>query len=126
MASFERRGLFGILLAFGVSVSALSQQSLAQNWAEKMFETKSHDFRIVGRGSKSEFHFEFTNLYEENVHVQSVRTSCGCTTPTVTKSTLKTHEKGSILATFNTNTFIGQKQATSPSSLIDLPTRRSS
>lgn len=112
MASFERRGLFGILLAFGVSVSALSQQSLAQNWAEKMFETKSHDFRIVGRGSKSEFHFEFTNLYEENVHVQSVRTSCGCTTPTVTKSTLKTHEKGSILATFNTNTFIGQKQAT--------------
>ena len=112
MVSFERRGLFGILLAFGISVSALSQHAHAQNWAEKMFATKSHDFRTVGRGAKSEFHFDFTNLYEEEVHVQSVRTSCGCTSPTVTKDTLKTHQKSSILATFNTNTFIGQKQAT--------------
>ncbi|MGI9472642.1 MAG: DUF1573 domain-containing protein [Rubripirellula sp.] len=112
MVSFERRGLFLILLAFGISLPALAQDASAQGWADKMFKEKSHDFRIVGRGTKSEYHFDFTNLYEEDVHVQSVRTSCGCTTPTVTKNTLKTHETGSILATFNTNTFIGQKSAT--------------
>ena len=112
MVNFERRGLLWILLVFGISVSATAQHASAQSWADKMFEKKSHDFRIVGRGAKSEYHFEFTNLYEEDVHVQSVRTSCGCTTPTVSKNTLKTHEKGSVLATFNTSTFIGQKSAT--------------
>jgi hypothetical protein len=77
-----------------------------------MFETKSHDFRIVGRGTKCEYHFDFTNLYEEDVHVSALRTSCGCTTPTVTQKTVKTHETASVVATFNTNTFIGQKSAT--------------
>ena len=112
MANFERRGLLLILLAFGITFSALAQEASAQSWADRMFKEKSHDFRIVGRGTKSEYHFDFTNLYEEDVHVQSVRTSCGCTTPTVSKNTLKTHETGSVLATFNTSTFIGQKSAT--------------
>jgi hypothetical protein len=84
----------------------------AQPWAEKMFETTSHDFRVVGRGAKAEYRFEFTNLYEEDVHVSAVRTSCGCTTPTLTRDTLKTHETAAVVATFNTRSFVGQKSAT--------------
>ena len=86
------------MLAIGL-LPLLIQGASAQGWAEKMFKRTSHDFRIVGRGTKSQFHFDFTNLYEEDVHVASVRTSCGCTTPTLTKDTLKTHETGSVLAT---------------------------
>ncbi len=89
-----------------------AQTSNSGNWAEKMFRTTSHDFRTVGRGAKCEYHFEFTNLYEEDVHVAAVRSSCGCTTPTVTANTLKTHEKAAVVAVFNTSTFIGQKAAT--------------
>ena len=33
-----------------------------------------------------EFAFEAQNLYEEDVHIADVRTSCGCTTPTITSS----------------------------------------
>jgi hypothetical protein len=66
----------------------------------------------VARGSKQEFAFEFTNLYKEEVHVASVRSSCGCTTPRVTQPTLKTHEKSQILATYNTGSFDGAKNAT--------------
>ncbi|TWU37819.1 hypothetical protein Q31b_46080 [Novipirellula aureliae] len=84
----------------------------AQNWADKMFKVQSHDFRTVGRGAKAEFHFELTNLYEEDVHIAAVRSSCGCTTPSVTKDTLKTHETGAVVATFNTSTFVGKKGAT--------------
>jgi hypothetical protein len=84
----------------------------AQNWAEKMFTETSHDFRIVGRGTKSEHHFEFTNKYKQEVHVASVSSSCGCTTPSVIKDTLQTHEQSSILASFNTSSFIGQRSAT--------------
>ena len=112
MFSFERRGLGLILLAFGILLPAFSQQASAQNWAEKMFNVKSHDFRSVGRGTKSVFHFDFSNLYEEDVHVAAVRTSCGCTTPTISQKTLKTHETASVKATFNTSSFVGQKSAT--------------
>ena len=111
MVIADRRGFIAWLLVSGF-IALSSQHVSAQTWADKMFtEGKSHDFRIVGRGTKTVHHFEFTNVFEEDVHIQAVRTSCGCTTPTLTKDTLKTHEKGAVVATFNTNTFIGQKSA---------------
>lgn len=91
--------------------SATGQTSGSENWAEKMFKTTSHDFRTVGRGAKCEYHFDFTNLYQEDIHVAAVRSSCGCTTPTLTSDTLKTHQQASVVATFNTSTFVGQKSA---------------
>ncbi len=84
----------------------------AQDWATKMFKKTSHDFGFVARGAKAEFAFEFENLYEEDLHVASVRSSCGCTTPTITKKDLKTFEKSTIVATYNTRSFLGQKSAT--------------
>ncbi len=48
----------------------------------------------------------------EDVHVAGVRTSCGCTTPTIENPTLKTYEKGAIVAHFNTPLFLGQRGAT--------------
>lgn len=84
----------------------------AKEWAQKMFQSMSHDFGHVARGAKAEFAFEVQNLYEEDVHIADVRTSCGCTTPTITKPTLKTWEKGSIVATLNTRSFVGQRNST--------------
>jgi len=83
-----------------------------QEWARKIFKSTSHDFRAVARGAKVEHHFEFENLYQEDVHVSAVRSSCGCTTPSVTQTTLKSREKSAIVATFNTSSFTGQKAAT--------------
>ncbi|MEM6473924.1 MAG: DUF1573 domain-containing protein [Planctomycetota bacterium] len=104
---------------FAVCIAAVlvlpSKNGLAadsENWASKMFPTKSHDFRTVGRGTKCEFYFEFTNLYEDEVHVAAVRSSCGCTTPTVTEKTIGTREKSAVVATYNTSSFIGKKAAT--------------
>jgi hypothetical protein len=84
----------------------------AQDWARKMFDRTSHSFGTVARGAKVESKFVVTNLYEEEVHIAGVRSSCGCTTPQVVTSTLKTHEKGEILAQFNTRSFLGDKSAT--------------
>lgn len=85
---------------------------VAQDWARKMFEVHDHDFGTVARGGKVEFPFTFKNIYEEDIHVSHVRSSCGCTTPSVTKDTLKTYEEGAIVAAFNTRTFQGQRSAT--------------
>ncbi len=84
----------------------------AQEWATKMFTTTSHDFQTVAAGSKAEFRFPLKNLYEEDCHIQGVRSSCGCTTPIIVKSDLKTFETGEIVAEFNTKKFIGHKSAT--------------
>lgn len=84
----------------------------AQEWARKMFQVYDHDFGVVARGGKVEFPFTFKNIYEEDVHVSHVRSSCGCTTPRVTRDTLKTYEESAIVAAFNTRTFQGQRSAT--------------
>jgi hypothetical protein len=111
MAGLARRSTVILLIAAVFAMMAVASPASAQSWADKMFEVKKHDFRTVGRGTKAEFHFDFTNLYEEDIHVSAVRTSCGCTTPSLTQDTLTTHETASVVATFNTNTFIGQKSA---------------
>jgi len=63
-----------LFLVLGSTVSA-------QTWAEKMFQERTHDFGDVARGAKAEFRYELTNLYEEEVHISSVTSTCGCTTP---------------------------------------------
>lgn len=93
-------------------VAALVSPASAKEWARKMFKATSHDFGHVARGSKTEFAFEIENCYEEDVHIVDVRSSCGCTAPTITKPTIKTWEKGAIVATFNTRSFLGHRTAT--------------
>lgn len=102
--------MLGMVIAIVVSIASRPLQ--AQEWAQKMFSVTSHNFGTVAKGSKTEFRFVYRNLYEEDVHVQSVRTSCGCTSPAITKKLLHTHETGEIVATFNTRTFQGQHGAT--------------
>ncbi len=98
------------LLTLGVLL--LVSRAEAQEWARRMFEVTHHDFGTVARGAKAEFRFKFKNLYRETVHVASVRSSCGCTTPTVTKRTLKSLETSEIVARYNTRAFLGRRGAT--------------
>jgi len=84
----------------------------AQQWARKMFEVTEHDFGTVARGAKAEFAFVLKNIYVEDVHIASVRSSCGCTIPRVEKRWLKTYERGAVIARFNTAAFQGRRGAT--------------
>ncbi|MEM8865963.1 MAG: DUF1573 domain-containing protein, partial [Planctomycetota bacterium] len=84
----------------------------AQEWATKMFNKKDHNFETVARGSDTVYKFEVTNIYKEDVHLASVRSSCGCTTPSIENNTIKTYEKAYIVAKFNTRTFTGLHSAT--------------
>ena len=55
----------------------ISPPLCAQEWARKMFETTTHDFGSVARGAKAEYEFVLSNIYLEDVHIASVRSSCG-------------------------------------------------
>lgn len=86
--------------------------AFAQEWARKMFDHFSHDFGVLVRGQKAEHRFSFRNLYVEDVEVESVTSTCGCTMVEVTKRLLKTHETSEIIARANTIQFLGRKEAT--------------
>ena len=102
------RKVFVVLFLTAIAVSTAE----GQQWARKMFKTTSHDFGSVARGAKAEFRFELSNIYLEDVHISSVRTSCGCTNPRIEKPSLKTYEGGAIVAKFNTGAYLGQRGAT--------------
>ena len=104
--------MFRSLAISCVCVLACSTPAAAQKWASDMFAVRTHEFGSVARGAKVEYAFELQNLYKEDVHIASVRASCGCTTPSIVKDTLKSWEKGGILTKFNTGHFLGQRGAT--------------
>ena len=104
-----RRTIACVVMAF---LALGAEPVMAQEWAKKMFSVTSHNFGTVAKGSKTEYRFVFRNMYKEDLHVVGVRTSCGCTSPEVTKHDLKTHETAEVVAKFNTRTFLGQHGAT--------------
>jgi len=106
------RPRLALLLALCVFASSSASAS-AQNWAEKMFQGPlSHDFGTIARGAKAEHEFVLKNIYVGDVHIASARPSCGCTSVRITKSTLKTYEQGSIVASINSDSFLGHQGAT--------------
>jgi len=104
-------GLTVVLLA-AAFVGLTNSRAFAQDWAVKMFDHTSHDFGVVARGAKVEHKFIIENIYEEDAHIASVRSSCLCTTAKLKKNHLKTWEKAELVATLDTRSFLGQKDAT--------------
>ena len=104
-----RRLLCGIAPVFSMAAA-----SPADDWAQKLLATTDHDFGSVARGAKAEFAFTITNNLQSDVHIASVRSSCGCTSPTIAndKRTLKTYESGAIIAHLNSDTHVGKRAAT--------------
>ena len=102
-----RKAGFVLFLVFLAGPSVFGQE-----WARKMFEQTRHDFGYVARDGKAEFEFVLSNIYLKDVHIASVRSSCGCTSPRIKQALLKTYEKGAIVAAFNTRAFLGRKGAT--------------
>ena len=111
MKTNQLRIVCGSVLALALVLCAAAGAA-ERPWADKMFPVKSHDFGNVPRGAKAEYRFEFTNPFVEDVHISHATSSCGCTSVTVETPTLKTYEKGAVLAHLNSDRFLGQKSAT--------------
>jgi hypothetical protein len=86
----------------------------AQDWLRAAIppEARAFDFGTVARAAKTEHRFMIKNNHASDLHIHSVRASCGCTTPIIETEFIKPGETGSILARFNTGTFTGKKAAT--------------
>lgn len=105
-----RKILLTTIVAMIVSLTA--EHSFAEAWVAKMFSEHEHNFGNVARGSDTSYRFAAKNIYKQDIELVSVRSSCGCTSPTIEKKILKTGQVGYVTATFNTRTFTGLHGAT--------------
>lgn len=87
--------------------------SFAQSAADIIpIDQRSHDFGAVAKSSKSEHRFSLRNPFKTEMKIQSVRASCGCTTPILDSQIIKPGESAGLVAHFNTDRFTGDKKAT--------------
>lgn len=84
----------------------------AADWANNAFPVKTHNFGTVAVAAKTEFRFPIRNTTDQDMHIRTVRASCGCTTPIIESKSIPPGGNGSILARFNTHTFKGKRGAT--------------
>lgn len=101
-------------LGAAIVVAGANSNLNAQQWLRDAIpsDARVHDFGTVARAAKTEHRFQITNTSQSDIHLRSVRASCGCTTPIIETDWIKPGETGTILARFNTGTFTGQKSAT--------------
>ena len=91
--------LFSILL-----IVVFADQVLAKEKTSKItFQETKHDFGKVKAGVELTYVFKFKNDGDENLMIQKVHASCGCTGVTIgDKKEFKNGEEGEIKVSFNT------------------------
>ena len=91
------------LIAMTIAITSLAAQTgWAQPWVAKMFTEKEHNFGTVALGSDTVHHFPVKNIYKQDIELVNVKSSCGCTDPSIENKLLKTGDTGYIVARFNT------------------------
>ena len=101
-----------VAMLLGFVLAGVSGVATSADWSDTAFPTKTHDFGTVAVAAKTEFRFPVVNQFSTPMHLQSVRASCGCTTPIIETKVIPPGGTGTILARFNTGTFRGKKGAT--------------
>jgi hypothetical protein len=100
-----------IVLAAGSTQADDQVATVGDDWAEKMFSERSHDFGSVARGADVRHKIEVTNLYEETITIHNVSTTCGCTAAEPSQKTLKTGETAYVEVVMNTVKFMRDKNS---------------
>ncbi len=68
---------------------------------EIKFYEESHDFGEIAEGEKVSHRFKFKNVGKYPLIIESVKPSCGCTTPNYSKDPVPPGEEGFIDVEFN-------------------------
>lgn len=93
-----------------LTLLALSLAFVTTTYAQKdvqtedpiKWSTKSHDFGPIKMGPPAEVTFKFKNNTSAPVVITDAHPSCGCTTPTWTKTPIMPGESGEVKASYGT------------------------
>jgi hypothetical protein len=73
------------------------------------FQEPVYDFGKVEQGEQVNHLFRFTNQGGQDLRIESVKTSCGCTAAVISADVILPGKEGTISATFDTARFAGEK-----------------
>lgn len=88
-----------VLSVMFMSTAVFSQSIKAENLVN--FKEKVYDFGKIKQGVPVTHDFEFTNVSEKPVVIESATASCGCTTPTWPQAPVAKGKTDKIKAGFN-------------------------
>jgi hypothetical protein len=99
--------------AVGIAVFATAglpaPQARAQSWAESVLPERSFDAGTVARGSKVRHTFRLVNRLDQEVHISTWQTKCGCTEVRVGARVIPPGTQTTIEAVIDTTKFLGHK-----------------
>ena len=78
-----------------------NSSAAAAEYAKMTFEETQYNFGNIQQGEKVSHTFKFTNEGKAPLLISDIKTSCGCTTPSYTKTPVKPGEQGEIEVQFN-------------------------
>ena len=112
--------LFALAATLFLSVSASAQETNKKSTAVKAtttttattvapaakptgltFKDDTYSFGDIPKGTPATHEFTFKNTSKQTILITNVKASCGCTTPTYTKTPIKPGENGVVAATYN-------------------------
>jgi Protein of unknown function (DUF1573) len=86
---------------------ALATAGPAKAAARLEVDQLDFDFQSIYRGDEARHDFELTNNGDTGLQITNVRSSCGCTVPSIEKRNLAPGEKTTLTAVFNSGRFRG-------------------
>ena len=92
--------------------SSMAQKESKQTEPAIKWELKAHDFGNLEMGPPADVIFKFTNTSKAPVVITGARPSCGCTTPSWTKTPIMPGEVGEVKASYGTDGRPGYFQKT--------------
>jgi len=109
----EKKALQGLFLLTTVLLSGSGcdtpTSAPTTNAPHIVFAEPVYDFGKVEQGEQVTHMFRFTNQGGQELRVESVKTSCGCTAAVISEEVLPPGKEGTISATFDTTHFSGEK-----------------
>jgi len=91
------------------SPEAASSAAPAGGAPRIVFTEPVYDFGKVEQGEQVTHMFRFTNQGGQELRIESVKTSCGCTAAVISEDVIPPGKEGTISATFDTTHFSGEK-----------------
>jgi hypothetical protein len=101
---FRSSAVFCVLLIWAGQARA--------SWADSLFEETFRDFGSVPRGAVLTYPFRVVNNTGVNVHIASVRVSCGCTSARAVESSIPAGKESAVVVQMDTRRFFHTKSVT--------------
>lgn len=90
-------------MAFIAGAQNAEQKEIPDHGAQIRFEEMEHQYGTIQKGGNGDCEFKFWNDGDEPLILQSVKASCGCTTPSYTQKPVMPGQSGTIKVHYNTN-----------------------